>query len=397
MKIALTSQSNIKLEAVKEAFKEVYKDAKVKIETPDFTPDPNQIPQPLGLRSGLAMARLRIKTLLEQYPNLKKEVDLIISIENCINEYEGFYNQIEYVDVAFIIIYDPINDYEIHEWIGCSTLPDLSLLDNLTNEENSIKDETFDYDKYCGNLLFKGLKGSKVTYGELYHKLHPDIPANNWMKYVELKLDRTVSLKIGLVKLLETIYKKNTELRQRLQECFKLVPDFPIKGVNYMMWDDIFLDSKLVYDMTKYIAHKFLHLVNNEAKTTADYDPLLKIDYVIGVESRGFLLSAPLAQYLGVGQILLRKKGKIAGQRVTKSYKKEYGEDTLELRSDLPPGNVLILDDVLATGGSLRAAAELAREAGHTVVSCIVVKDVPPLREEAAKKLEGIPYWVILP
>ena len=108
------------------------------------------------------------------------------------------------------------------------------------------------------------------------------------------------------------------------------------------------------------------------------------------------MLSIPLANKMMAGFVPMRKAGKTPGSVVSKSYKKESGETTLELRNDLKPGNVLIVDDVLSTGDSLLTAIELARSAGHTVVDAIVMFDIPPLRQEARKKLKGCPLRVII-
>jgi adenine phosphoribosyltransferase len=97
-----------------------------------------------------------------------------------------------------------------------------------------------------------------------------------------------------------------------------------------------------------------------------------KIDAVIGIESRGFLFGAPIAYALGVGLCIVRKPGKLPHDKHTVSYELEYGTDSLEIHTDgLPPGaRVAILDDLLATGGTARAAVHLAEACGATVVEC---------------------------
>jgi adenine phosphoribosyltransferase len=91
-----------------------------------------------------------------------------------------------------------------------------------------------------------------------------------------------------------------------------------------------------------------------------------------------------------------RKPGKIPGKILSESYQKEYGTDTIEIRNDVPPGNVLIVDDILATGGSLMAAIRLVERAGHKVIGCAVVSDVPELREKAKETLGSYPVHVLL-
>ena len=229
--------------------------------------------------------------------------------------------------------------------------------------------------------------GSKITFGQLVNQKYPEIPANNWMKYLS-DLPREQVIQSALSEVLE-YYITDLCLLVQIENSFKYIENFPEPGVNFKSWDDLFLDNKLVGDMIEYLADKYL-------PTESTFKQLPSIDYVIGVESRGFLLSSRISDYLKVAEVFLRKKGKIAGPKISQSYQKEYGEDTLELRSDLPPGNVIICDDVLATGGSLRAAVDLVRLAGHRVVECIVIQDVPALREQANQVLNNVPVRVLI-
>jgi adenine phosphoribosyltransferase len=99
-------------------------------------------------------------------------------------------------------------------------------------------------------------------------------------------------------------------------------------------------------------------------------------DLLIGIESRGFLVAAPLAYTLGSGFAMVRKKGKLPGKTVSYTYDLEYGSDTIEVQEDaIAPGQrVVILDDLLATGGTMRAAIELVRRQGGTPAAgaCII-------------------------
>lgn len=97
-----------------------------------------------------------------------------------------------------------------------------------------------------------------------------------------------------------------------------------------------------------------------------------KVDVVVGVESRGFILGAPVAYALGVGLCIVRKPGKLPHDTHTVSYELEYGRDTLEIHQDaLPPGaRAVVLDDLLATGGTAKAAVSLVEACGGRVVEC---------------------------
>lgn len=102
------------------------------------------------------------------------------------------------------------------------------------------------------------------------------------------------------------------------------------------------------------------------------------LDAVIGIESRGFILGAALARDLGVGFVPVRKPGKLPARTLTLDYALEYGSDRLEIHADaLPPGaRVLVVDDVLATGGTLRAAVALARRQGAQVIGAAVLVEL---------------------
>jgi adenine phosphoribosyltransferase len=100
-----------------------------------------------------------------------------------------------------------------------------------------------------------------------------------------------------------------------------------------------------------------------------------RVDMVLGIESRGFLIGAATAYALGTGVTLVRKPGKLPAQTYAARYELEYGSDTLEIHHDAfgGPSRVLILDDLLATGGTASAAVELVRRCGGVVVACAFV------------------------
>jgi adenine phosphoribosyltransferase len=108
------------------------------------------------------------------------------------------------------------------------------------------------------------------------------------------------------------------------------------------------------------------------AKMVAPYRP----DILAGIESRGFLVAAPLALKLGCGFVMVRKKGKLPGPTISHEYALEYGTDIIQIQADAvhPGQRVVILDDLLATGGTLNAAAQLFRKVGAQVVgaACII-------------------------
>ena len=141
------------------------------------------------------------------------------------------------------------------------------------------------------------------------------------------------------------------------KKFIKEVPNFPIKGVNFK---DI---SPLLADQETF------------RSALVDMGGRVRLpDYWIGIDSRGYLFSSGLATYFGGGVVCARKEGKTPGDFVSKTYDLEYGTATLELQ----PGNgeVVIVDDVLATGGTLKAVNELAELAGYDVVGNLVLVDL---------------------
>ena len=105
------------------------------------------------------------------------------------------------------------------------------------------------------------------------------------------------------------------------------------------------------------------------------------IDKIVGIEARGFLLGAPMAYDMGVGFVPVRKPGKLPAATLSCEYELEYGTDKVEIHADaIEKGErVLIVDDLLATGGTARAAAELCKEAGANVVGCVVLIELDGL------------------
>ena len=139
------------------------------------------------------------------------------------------------------------------------------------------------------------------------------------------------------------------------------IPDFPKPGI-------------LFYDISTLLADADAWQVTTGrlAKVVAPFRP----DILAGIESRGFLVAAPLALNLGCGFVMVRKKGKLPGPTISHEYALEYGTDSIQIQADAvhPGQRVVILDDLLATGGTLNAAAQLFRKVGAEVVgaACIV-------------------------
>jgi len=159
-----------------------------------------------------------------------------------------------------------------------------------------------------------------------------------------------------------------------LTNLIRDVPDFPIKGI---LFKDI---TTLLQD-----AQAFRQTVDALAKEYAGK----QIDTVVAIESRGFIFGAPLAYRLGAGFVPIRKPGKLPAETVSIDYSLEYGTNTLEMHADaINQGQrVLIVDDLLATGGSAKAAVELVERLSGVVVGLAFVIELEFL--DGIKKLEG--------
>ncbi len=120
----------------------------------------------------------------------------------------------------------------------------------------------------------------------------------------------------------------------------------------------------------------------------------MRIDKVAGIEARGFIVGSTLAYLLGVGFVPIRKKGKLPAETISKEYQLEYGVDRIEIHTDaIASGEkVLLVDDLIATGGTAEAAAALIDEVGGEVIECAFVIDLPDLG--GTKKLEALGYKV---
>lgn len=169
-------------------------------------------------------------------------------------------------------------------------------------------------------------------------------------------------------------------LERQLDALIRDVPDFPRPGVVFK-------------DMTPLFANHegFSAVINALARFGRDADGNVVIDKVVGMEARGFILGPPVALALGAGFVPVRKVGKLPGPTHTVEYSLEYGEATLEIHRDaIATGErVLIIDDVLATGGTVAATAQLIEKCGGLVTGVAVVMELSFL--EGRKVIGDVP------
>ena len=161
------------------------------------------------------------------------------------------------------------------------------------------------------------------------------------------------------------------------------VPDFPEPGVVFRDLTPVFADGPAFRRMVEGLAAPSLEDPRAAAVAHADDGPSGDpgFDVVVGVEARGFLLAAAVALHAGVGVVPVRKAGKLPRARIAADYALEYGTATIEMHTDsLRPGQrVLLVDDVLATGGTLAAAVALVEELGGVVTAVSVVIELAAL------------------
>lgn len=157
------------------------------------------------------------------------------------------------------------------------------------------------------------------------------------------------------------------ELQTLLIPHIRDIPDFPQAGI-------------LFKDITPLLRQPDLFRLTLEQMALRFSQA--HVDRVVGIESRGFILGAPLAYLLQAGFVPVRKSGKLPGETHSKTYALEYGTDTLEIHQDaiVPGERVLLCDDLLATGGTARATLELLQELGAQVVGCVFVIELTFLK-----------------
>jgi adenine phosphoribosyltransferase len=169
------------------------------------------------------------------------------------------------------------------------------------------------------------------------------------------------------------------ELTRLLTTLVRDVPDYPQAGVVFKDITPLLADGKA-----------FAAVIEALAET---YGP---VDKVAGIEARGFIFAAPVACRLGVGFVPIRKKGKLPGVTFAQEYDLEYGTATIEVLTDAfaPGERVLVIDDVLATGGTARATADLVQRAGAQVTGLAVLLELSFLNGRA--RLADLPVSALL-
>ncbi|MBI2129855.1 adenine phosphoribosyltransferase [Candidatus Woesearchaeota archaeon] len=154
---------------------------------------------------------------------------------------------------------------------------------------------------------------------------------------------------------------------EHIKSKIRTIPHWPKQGVMFRDITTLLKDAQGLKDVIKEFVERYKDA---------------KIDFVAGIESRGFIFGGAIAHQLGVGFVPIRKKGKLPPEVETLTYDTEYSTDTIEMNKDaIKKGdNVLLVDDLIATGGTALAACQLIEKLGGNIVECAFIVDLPELK-----------------
>lgn len=350
LKIVLTSRSELKYNTVKQFLESnLYRDFELYCVSPEGT---GNLPvQPIDNDT--------TRCCLERIECVKKLKaarlpDLYISVENGID-----------TKVCVDIAYVAIQKRDGQTFMGCSENKQVRFDPRYIERVKELTNESY----------FKEKGGYAVSIGELLHKENPEIPSDNWMKYYGV--DRCGQIEEAL-KNAFLLY-MNHEVQSNI--CY--VQDFPKPGVIFKHLTKIMADSTL---------YQYFCKCSLESVRPMTY----QFNKILALESRGFILGSVLAYALGKGLVLVRKKGKTPGQKFSVCYETEYSKDEFEIAQGVlnSEDKVLLVDDLVATGGSLKASKDLVEQSSAQVVGCCVALHVAFLYKGALDTV-GVPIKVV--
>jgi len=346
-RVTLCSESEVKTKALKEVIVDFPWLKKAELQFKDSQPEKNPV-QPVN--SGYACSIRRIDHLGK---DLQTPDHLIIAIENEI--------QVKEVD-GNKICYDVCN-VSIRRADVVVTTQSYGIPLPVEYYTRACQESEPSYDNKE--------EGLSLTAGSLIAKDHPEIPANNWMADPRFgSKDRSHQIKDALVASLQKIYISEKTAYHR---------DYPKPGVTF---------KDLSYVCADPLSFKYVVSAMKQALVARGW--IGKINKIMGFDARGFIFGSILARELDLGFIMIRKKGKLPGQKFQIKYTTEYSEEIFELVHDLvgPGDNVLLVDDVVATGGTFKAGVDAITMGDKgTVVGCLAVLQVDALVHVAKEKL----------
>ncbi|MDI1274910.1 adenine phosphoribosyltransferase [Polaromonas sp.] len=170
-----------------------------------------------------------------------------------------------------------------------------------------------------------------------------------------------------------------------LRSHIRTVPDWPTPGVQFRDITPLLQDPKVFRVLIDAFVHRYM-------------DPALRPDVVAGLDARGFILGAVVAYELNIGFVPIRKKGKLPFTTVQETYELEYGSATVELHTDaVKTGDkVLLIDDLIATGGTMMAGKKLLEKLGARVTEGAAIVDLPELGGSAKLRGAGLPLFTLV-
>lgn len=174
-------------------------------------------------------------------------------------------------------------------------------------------------------------------------------------------------------------------VNQYLSDHIRTVPDWPAPGVQFRDITPLLQDAKVFRVLIDAFVHRYM-------------DPSLRPDVVAGLDARGFILGAVIAYELNVGFVPIRKKGKLPFTTVAETYELEYGSATVELHTDAvkPGARVLLIDDLIATGGTMMAGMKLLEKLGAQVIEGAAIVDLPELGGSDKLRAAGLPLFTLI-
>jgi len=178
---------------------------------------------------------------------------------------------------------------------------------------------------------------------------------------------------------------QNISVNQYLRDHIRTVLDWPAPGVQFRDITPLLQDAKVFRVLIDAFVHRYM-------------EPDRRPDVVAGLDARGFILGAVVAYELGLGFVPIRKKGKLPFTTVQETYALEYGSATVELHTDaVKPGQrVLLIDDLIATGGTMMAGKKLLEKLGAIVTEGATIVDLPELGGSAKLRSTGLPLFTLV-
>ncbi len=175
------------------------------------------------------------------------------------------------------------------------------------------------------------------------------------------------------------------DVNHYLRQHIRTIPDWPAPGVQFRDITPLLQDPRVFRILIDQFVHRYMA-------------PELRPDVVAGIDARGFILGAVIAYELGVGFVPIRKKGKLPFATVSETYELEYGSATVEIHTDAvkPGSRVLLIDDLIATGGTMMAGKRLLERLGGQVIEGAAIVDLPELGGSAALRAAGLALFTLV-